>query len=307
MSVHPPDRSAPRVVKVDADFGPSPEDSSTALTEPVTLKRLNAMAKRGEPFACLACYDATTARAMQEAGVHLLLAGDSAAQVILGMPSTVHMPLDFSIQITAALKRGAPNAFVMGDMPFLSYHTDERLAVENAGRYLTEGMADAVKLEVDHRSAGLVEKMSIAGIPVCAHIGLKPQQVGLTGGYVAAGRTADLAADLLRDAKALEEAGAVMLLIEATPPEVARRIVEASGVPVIGIGAGSDVHGQILVIHDLVGLTEQPPRFAEPTAALGPELVRAGRSWVRRVAGRDIGGQAYQMRPGESDRLDQLG
>lgn len=269
----------------------------------VTLRTLARMAERGDRFACLACYDATTARWLERAGVHLLLAGDSAAQVILGLERTIDAPLDFMIQITSAVKRGAPNTVVMADMPFLSYHVSTEAAMVNAGRFMTEGLADCVKLEADASMAPVVAKMTSAGIPVCAHVGFRPQTTGLVGVPTAKGRSAGEAERIISDAVALEQAGAGMLLIEAVPPEVALGVVEATKVPVVGIGAGPACHGQILVVNDLLGTSDQPPRFAEPEAALGEAIRDAGRRWVERVARGDVGGQAYRMHEGEAEAL----
>jgi 3-methyl-2-oxobutanoate hydroxymethyltransferase len=273
------------------------------MNEPLTLRSLRCMVKKGHPIACLTCYDATTARWLEEAGVHLLLVGDTAAEVVLGLPGTIHMPLDVAIALTAAVKRGAPNLVVMGDMPFMSYQADDAEAIRNAGRFLTEGMADVVKLEMDASFAPLVSKLTRAGIPVCAHVGSRPQQSGLTGGYASKGRTADQATQVLADARALEEAGAVMLLVEAVPPEVAAMLVKQAHVPVIGIGAGDAPHGQILVLQDLLGMTQWQPGFAEPVVRLGPQIADAAREWVRRVDERSVTSHRYQMRPGEQEKL----
>jgi len=254
------------------------------------------MVQRGEPFACLTCYDATTARWLDRAGVHVLLVGDTAAEVVLGLPSTIHMPLEVSIALTAAVKRGAPGALVMGDMPFLSYQADENDALRNAGRYLTEGLADIVKLEADASFAPLVEKMSRAGVPVCGHVGSKPQHAGRHGGYGASGKTPAEAARIIEDARRLEEAGAVMLLLEAAPPGVAERIIETTSVPLIGIGAGPTCHGQILVLQDLLGLTDWQPPFAEPLANLGESVRAAAEQWVRRVRSGQVTSHRYQQR-----------
>ncbi len=281
----------------------SPPDLDPEHPAPVTLKTVRRMVSRGEPFACLTCYDATTARWLQRAGVHVLLVGDTAAEVILGLPRTIDMPLEVSIALTAAVKRGAPHTLVMADMPFMSYQADDAEAIRNAGRYMTEGLADVIKVEADASFAPLVRKMTRAGIPICGHVGSKPQQVGLTGGYAAAGRTAEDAAKVVEDAVALERAGAVMLLVEAVPDEVTRGILDSTSSPLIGIGAGTECHGQVLVLQDLLGLTPEPPRFAEPVAQVGPIIQRAGSEWVRRVAQGKIGGRRYIMTPGEADRL----
>ena len=269
----------------------------------VTLKTIRRMSEAAEPFACLTCYDATTARWLEGAGVHVLLVGDTAAEVVLGHPSTVHMPLDFAITLTAGVKRGAPNTVVMGDMPFMSYQADDAEAIRNAGRFITEGLADVVKLEADASFAPLVAKMARAGIPGCGHVGSRPQSVGLTGGYASAGRTADAAERVIEDVVALEEAGAVMLLVEAVPEEVTKAILERTSVPLIGIGAGPAAHGQILVLQDLIGMTHWQPGFAQPVAHIGPEIQKAVETWVGRVKDRTSTEHRYLMKRGESAKF----
>ncbi len=278
-------------------------DVGVEHAEPVTIRTIRDLAARGEAFACLTCYDATTARWLQRAGVHILLVGDTAAEVILGFQRTIDMPLEVLIALTAGVKRGAPRTMVMADMPFMSYQADDAGAIRNAGRFMTEGLADVVKIEADASFAPLISKMARAGIPVCGHVGSKPQQAALNGGYGAAGRTAEEAERIVGDAVALEKAGAVMLLMEAVPDEVARRIMGATTVPVIGIGAGTDCHGQVLVLQDLLGLTDLPPRFAEAAANLGPVIQRAGAEWVSRVRAGRIGGRRYSMSKGEAEKL----
>ncbi|MGV6814797.1 MAG: 3-methyl-2-oxobutanoate hydroxymethyltransferase [Phycisphaerales bacterium] len=287
----------------------SPPNDAAASTsehqplEPVTLKVLKRMKNKGEPFACLACYDATTARWLQRAGVHLLLAGDSAAQVVLGYDRTIDMPIDFAVEITAAIKRGAPRTMIMADMPFMSYHTSIESAMTNAARFMTQGMADVIKLELDASFAPLVETMTRAGVPVCAHIGCKPQTSSLTGGPMAAGRTATQLEQIVHDAIELERAGAVIILIEAVPEEVTQAVMEAVSVPVIGIGAGSACDGQILVVNDLLGMTDSPPRFAKAVDTIGERIKAAGVQWVSSVRNRSIGAQTYSMRAGEKEKL----
>lgn len=264
-----------------------------------TIRTLARMAQKGQPFACLTCYDATTARWLERAGVHLLLVGDTAAEVILGFERTIDMPLGVLLALTAAVKRGAPSTVVMGDMPFMSYQAGEHEALLNAGRFLTEGLADVVKIEADASFAPLVSKMTRAGIPVCGHVGSKPQQAALTGGYTSAGRTPEEARRIIEDAAALEEAGCVMMLVEAVPDEVTEGILGRTRVPLIGIGAGQACHGQVLVLQDLLGMSERPPRFAEPAAQIGPLIQKAGAEWVARVARSQPGGLRYTMRRAE--------
>jgi 3-methyl-2-oxobutanoate hydroxymethyltransferase len=264
---------------------------------PVTIKTIRKMAREGRPFSCLTCYDATTARWLARAGVHVLLVGDTAAEVILGFQRTIDMPLEVALAMTAAVKRGAPHTMVMADMPFMSYQASPDDAVKNAGRFLTEGLADVVKVEADETHAPLIERMARAGIPICGHVGSRPQLSALSGGYSPAGRTPREADQVVADAVALERAGSVMLLIEAVPEEVTTRVLEATTVPLIGIGAGPACHGQVLVLQDLLGMTETPPRFAEPLAHLGQQIQAAATEWTRRVSQRQIGGQKYEMKP----------
>jgi 3-methyl-2-oxobutanoate hydroxymethyltransferase len=265
------------------------EATGSGVRPAMTIKTLRQMVSRGERLACLTCYDATTARWLERAGVHVLLVGDTAAEMVLGFSRTIDMPLDVLVALTAGVKRGAPRTVVMADMPFMSYQADEAEAMRNAGRFLTEGLADLVKLEVDAEHAGLVQKLTRAGVPVVAHVGSKPQQAALSGGYTGAGRSAAEAEAVLRDARELEAAGAVMLLVEAVPDEVGDRLVASAKVPVIGIGAGRSPHGQVLVLQDLLGMTDRPPVFAEPVARLGLEIQRGAEEWVRRVQAGVVG------------------
>ncbi|MFO0827083.1 MAG: 3-methyl-2-oxobutanoate hydroxymethyltransferase [Phycisphaerales bacterium] len=280
--------------------------SSDGLTSQVTVRTIQRWAREGTKFACLTCYDATTARWFEKAGLPVLLVGDTAAEMILGYPATVHAPLDFMVAITAGVKRGAPRCLVMGDMPFLSYQVDDAEGVRNAGRFMTEGTADCVKLEVDRSFAPLVQRMARAGIPVVAHIGSRPQHARLHGGYYAAGKTADAARRLLDDAHAMEDAGAVMLLIEAAPVEVTELIVERTTVPVIGCGAGPACHGQVVVTQDLLGLTEWQPGFARPLVNMGWHLVSMAQSWKERVRTGQLGEHPYVMSDAELGALAEL-
>jgi 3-methyl-2-oxobutanoate hydroxymethyltransferase len=272
------------------------------------LPRLQRMAARGEAFAALTCYDAVTARWLTRAGVHLLLVGDTAAEMVLGFRRTIDMPLEVLLALTAGVRRGAESAgpehavpVIMGDMPFMSYHASPDEAVRNAGRFLVEGGADLVKLEVDATFAPLVERLSRAGVPVCAHVGARPQRAAMTGGYTSAGRTPEEAERIVGDARAMLDAGAVMLLVEAVPESVTAGVLEAARrggrtVPVIGIGAGAECDGQVVVVHDMLGLTDRQPAFAPALAELGASLRDAGEEWVRRVAARSVGASPYRVR-----------
>ena len=238
------------------NMNPTNTTPPTPSNTGVTLQTLRKAARDGTPFACLTCYDATTARWLARAGIPVLLVGDTAAEMILGEPGTIHAPLDFMLMITAAVKRGAPDTFVMGDMPFGSYQCDDTEAVRNAMRFLTEGRADAVKLEVDIEWVGLVAKLTKAGVPVVAHLGSRPQCAKQEGGYRSAGRTQAALEAIVDTAIEMEAAGARMILLEAVPNEVSEAVVKAISVPVIGCGAGTACHGQIVVTQDLLGLTD---------------------------------------------------
>jgi 3-methyl-2-oxobutanoate hydroxymethyltransferase len=282
---------------------PSPAPASPP-GKPVTLKTIRKFAQQGEKFACLTCYDATTARWLERAGVPVLLVGDTAAEMILGYPSTIHAPLDFLLTLTAAVKRGASRTHVMGDMPFMSYQADDAEGLRNAGRFLTEGMADSVKVEVDRSFAGLVAKMARAGIPVVAHVGCRPQQSKRRGGYGSVGRTADEGRALVADAVAMEDAGACMLLIEAVPNEISQRIVDRTSVPVIGCGAGPACHGQVVVLQDLLGLTDWQPSFARPIMRLGEQVAAAAARWKEMVRTSALGEHPYKMSASELHKLE---
>ena len=276
-----------------------PADSAWAgpdpTVAPVTVRSLQRARREHRNFAALTCYDATTARWFERAGVPVLLVGDTAAEVILGHPNTLHAPLDFLITLTAAVKRGAPRCLVMADMPFMSYQAGEDEAVKNAGRFMTEGHADVVKLEVDASFAPVVTKMTRAGIPVVAHIGSRPQHAKQVGGYASAGKTADEAMRIVSDADAMLAAGATMLLVEATPVEVTEEIVRRSNVPVIGCGAGPVCHGQVVVTHDLLGLTDRQPPFALPIVALSKALTEMADTWKDRVRTGSLGEHPYAL------------
>ena len=237
-------------------------------------------------FAMLTCYDATTARWLWRGGVRCLLVGDTAAQMVLGHDTTLGATMPFMVEITAAVKRGAPKAFVMADMPFGSYQCGDDKAMTNAIKFIQEAKADAVKLEVALSHAPLVKRLAHAGVPVVAHIGSRPQLVRTQGGYQPAGRTAAEADELTCTAIAMVEHGATMILIEAVPVEVAARVVKAideltceSGlptVPVIGCGAGPACHGHVVVLHDLLGLSDWQPPFARPMTDLGTTISMSG-------------------------------
>ncbi|HEY7086612.1 MAG TPA: 3-methyl-2-oxobutanoate hydroxymethyltransferase [Tepidisphaeraceae bacterium] len=267
------------------------------LSKKFTLSDLRSARQSGAKVPVLTCYDYTTARVMQEAGVPALLVGDSAANVILGHPTTLPVPLSFMIEITAAVRRGAPLALVMADMPFGSYSGDVNLGVRTVCRMMKLSGCDCVKMEVAPGHADLVRQLADVGVAVVAHLGLRPQSVNVMGGYKYQGRTAEEARAIVSLAVQMERAGAAALLLEAVPPEVSARVVERTKVPVIGCGAGPVCHGSVIVTHDGIGLSQHRPRFAPHLGDIGASLKEAFAKYVDQVsAGRYPAGEhQYEM------------
>jgi 3-methyl-2-oxobutanoate hydroxymethyltransferase len=250
---------------------------------PVTVRDLRSFKERGERFIMLTAYDFPTASILDEAGVPVLLVGDSLAQNVLGYDTTLPVTMEEMLHHTRAVARGAKNALIVGDMPFLSYQTSIEQGIENAGRFLKEGGAHAVKLEgpMIELTGALVDR----GIPVMGHVGLTPQSVHAMGGYRVQGRTEEDAERLVSEALTLEKAGIFSLVLEGVPAGVAERITKAVTVPTIGIGAGPHCAGQVLVLTDLLGLgTGRYPKFAKPYADLRGEIVRAAHAFRDEVA-----------------------
>jgi 3-methyl-2-oxobutanoate hydroxymethyltransferase len=255
----------------------------TAPSSKFTLNDLRAARSNGKKIAMLTCYDYTTARLMQEAGVPVLLVGDSAGNVMLGHSSTLPVSLDYMIQITAAVRRGAPNALLVGDMPFGSYQASVAQGVRNVVRMLKLTGCDCIKLEVAEGHTKLVKQLADAGVAVMAHLGLRPQTVGLLGGYRSQGRTATSAEAIVATAVRMQEAGAAALLLEAIPAEVTTAVVTSTTLPVIGCGAGPACHGFVVVSHDVLGLAPTRPKFAPLLADLATPLKAAFSEYVKQV------------------------
>ena len=251
----------------------------------ITVRDVRGFKQRGERFTMLTCYDALSARLLDAAGIPLLLVGDSVAMGPLGYSSTLPVTMDDMLHHTAAVVRGADNAMVVGDMPFMSFQVSVEEGVLNAGRFLKEAGAHAVKLEGGARVVPLVERLTEAGIPVMAHVGLTPQSVNQLGGFRVQGRNAEDAHRIVADAKALEAAGAFAIVLEAVPARVAREITTSLQIPTIGIGAGPDCDGQVLVFHDFLGInTGYLPKFVKRYADLGREIQAAARAFSEDVA-----------------------
>jgi 3-methyl-2-oxobutanoate hydroxymethyltransferase len=250
----------------------------------LTLPALAEMRAHGRPIVMVTAYDAPSARLADRAGVDIVLVGDSAGTTVLGGSSTVPVSMTDMLVFTRAASQAVTRALVIADMPFGSYQVSERVALENAIRFLKEGGADGVKLEGAGRTLTRISGIVDAGIPVMGHIGLTPQSATLAGGYRAQGRTAAAAGRLLDEALALERSGCFAMVLEAIPAVVAGRITAAATIPTIGIGAGPACSGQVLVWHDLLGLTEGPgPRFVKRYADLGTVIEAAIRTYADEV------------------------
>ena len=241
------------------------------------------MKSRGEPISMLTAYDATMARLLDQAGIDVLLVGDSLGMVILGGVDTLGVTMDDMVRHTRAVRRGAQRALVVADMPFLSYQASTADAVRNAGRLMQEGGAMAVKLEGGRPVIETVERLVSVGIPVMGHLGLLPQSVRQLGGFKRQATTKEAADTLVQDAQALEYAGACAVVLECIPNEVARDVSSRLRIPTIGIGSGPDCDGQVLVSYDLLGLTSKTPPFVKKYAHLDSVVTDAARAFMKDV------------------------
>jgi 3-methyl-2-oxobutanoate hydroxymethyltransferase len=256
---------------------------SLSETSPLTIPALIA-AKGGEKIAMLTAYDAPSAALLDAAGVDVLLVGDSVEMAVYGEPSTLSATMDSMVRHARAVSRAAKRAVVVGDMPFLSYQTDPYRAVENAGRFLAEGGCAAVKVEGGGRVLPAVEAILAADIPVMGHVGLTPQSFRKLGGFKVQGREADGARAIRDDAKALAEAGCFAIVLECVPASLAAEITREIGVPTIGIGAGPSCDGQVLVFHDVMGLTRDlHPKFVRRYADLSTVIEEAAKAFTKDV------------------------
>jgi len=252
-------------------------------TKPITLATLAAMKARGEPIVVLTCYDASFCRLLEEAGVDVLLVGDSLGMVVQGQETTVPVTLDQMVYHSACVARARRRGLILADLPFLSYASPE-LALASAGRLMREGGAQMVKLEGGAHLADTVRLLTTHGVPVCAHLGLLPQSIHRLGGYRYQGRDQTSALAMLEDALALQEAGAGLLVLECVPANLAREISCNLRIPVIGIGAGNGCDGQVLVLHDLLGLNPLgAPRFSKDFLAGRGSLLEAITAYAQAV------------------------
>ncbi len=250
----------------------------------VTVNDLKEMKARGDKIAMMTAYDYTSARIVDDAGIPAILVGDTLGQVVLGYDSTLPVTMDEMLHHTRAVARGSQRALIIGDMPFMSYQTGAKDAMRNAGRFLQEGGAHAVKLEGGVHVAPTVQRMVEAGIPVMGHVGLTPQSVHRLGGYRVQGKSLKSAVRIMEDARALEDAGVFALVLECVPASLASLITQRLTIPTIGIGAGAGCDGQVQVFHDMLGLfSDFVPRHAKRYATLGEAIAEAVTAYMAEV------------------------
>lgn len=271
-----------------------------------TVLDFQSMKRRSEKITYVVIYDFYNARYAEQAGMDMILVGDSVGMSIYGYEGTNPVTMAQMICHSEAVRRGAPNTFVIGDMPFMSYQKNAGVAVDNAGRFYKEARVDAVKLEGGRKVVNQVRAIVDSGMSVMGHIGLTPQSSGQLGGFKAQGRTAESAHELILDAKALEKAGAFAVLLEAVPPEVGKIITERCKIPILSIGAGMHCDGQLLLDVDLLGKVEIfKPKFVKRYAQIGPETLKAFQEYIREVRAGEFPKEehCYKMVEGELEKL----
>jgi 3-methyl-2-oxobutanoate hydroxymethyltransferase len=274
----------------------------------VTILDVQSKKQQGVPITMLTTYDYPTALLVDQAGIDILLVGDSLGMVVLGMESTVPVTMDEMIHHCKAVARGARHGLLVGDMPFMSYQADISEAVRNAGRFLKEGLMDTVKLEGGREVGNTVRAILDAGIPVMGHIGLTPQSASKLGGFRLQGKTAADALRLMDDALALQEAGCYAIVLEAVPSLVAQVISQRLTIPTIGIGAGPDCDGQVLVFHDLIGLFDRfTPKFVRRYADVGSSISAAVHSFAQDVVSGEFPAAEHTFSISEDEFKDFLG
>ena len=262
--------------------------------------------KNGEKITMLTAYDYPTASLLDEAGIETILIGDSAANVVLGYPNTLPVTMDELLVLTRAVARGVKYGMVIGDMPYMSYQVSTEDAIRNAGRFIKEGYAEAVKLEGGGKHIETLAALVEAGIPSVGHLGLTPQTASMIGGYRVQGRTAEIARQILDDSIAIAQAGAFMLVLECVPDRLAKLISERIDIPVIGIGAGVDADGQVLVVHDMLGIRAGfSPKFVKKYGDVGPNILAAANKYREEVKAKTFPGpdHTFNMPDEEFDKI----
>jgi len=278
-------------------------NTSITISELVTAKQQN------RKIAAISCYDYTTAKLVSQTGIQMILVGDSAAQAMLGFDTTLPATMDFMVTITAAVRRGAPNVFLVADMPFLSHQLGVIEAIKNAGRFVSQAGAQMVKIEATSAYLDVIKAVSDAGIAVMAHIGIRPQSIGKVGRFKAEATTAEMAAELISLADQMVVSGASALLIEGTAAEVAQIITKRHGVPVISCGSGPYCDGQILIAPDILGLTQGPlPKFAKNYENLAERTIKAFNIYANEIENGRFpdNGHSYHMKSGQFEKLQEL-
>ena len=267
------------------------------------------MKRKGEKVTWITAYDFPTASLVEQAGLDMILVGDSLGMVVYGYPGTIPVTMDQMIYHTEAVRRGAPNTFVIGDMPFLSYQKSVEDAITNAGRFYKEASVDAIKLEGGKRVVPQIQGIVDSGMVVVGHIGLTPQSSAQLGGFKPQGNTAEQAVALLEDAKAVEAAGCSLLLVEGVPPETGKIITETLSIPVYGIGAGPYCDGQVIIVSDMLGLFEIfTPKFVKKYTNLAEVMREAFREYAREIREGKFPTpeHCYKMRAGEKEKLEEI-
>jgi 3-methyl-2-oxobutanoate hydroxymethyltransferase len=268
-----------------------------SMAEKVTVPEIVKMKQHGEKITCLTAYDYSFARILDGAGVDILLVGDSVGCVVQGRANTLPVTMDEMIYHTQAVVRGRRRALVVGDMPFLSFQVGKEQAIQNAGRFLQEGRAEAVKLEGGVPMRETIEAIVQVGIPVMGHVGLTPQSVHRFGGYKIQGKEKTQWKTILGDAVAVQEAGAFAVVLEGMPTELAQEITERLTIPTIGIGAGASCDGQVLVIHDMLGLFDDfRPKFVKRYAEVGEVMTAAVKSFITEVREQKFPGKEHSFK-----------
>ena len=275
----------------------------------VTAHALIEKKKARQPITWLTAYDYPMAQFEEKAGIDIILVGDSIGMTTYGFDSTLPVTMDLLIPHTTAVRKGAPNVFLIGDMPYMSYQVCAQEAVRNAGRFMAECGCDAIKLEGGREVLDTIKAILRATVPVVGHLGLTPQSIAMLGGFKAQGRDADAAVRLIEDAKLLEDAGVCMILLEAVPPEVGKIIAERAQIPIIGIGAGPHVDGQCLIVHDMLGMFDAfTPKFVKKYASIGEQIVTALKNFTQDVTrgGFPAPEHCYKMPESELRKLEEL-
>ncbi len=275
----------------------------------ITIPDLYKMREKGEVISWLTAYDFPMAQLEEQAGIEIILVGDSGSMVVYGNDSTLPITMDTMIEHTKAVRKGAPTAFVIGDMPFMSYHKNVDDAIANAGRFMKEAGCDAIKLEGGVRIADKAKAIVDAGIPVMGHIGLTPQSSAMLGGFKVQGKDAETARNMIADARALEKAGVFGVLMECVPTKVSQIIKKSVSVLVFSIGAGPDCDGQLLIFHDIVGLYQCfTPKFVKQYANIAPIILDGLKKYRQEVRDKKFPGKEHEFKISEAElkKLEEL-